>query len=92
MQDTTRPTVVVLESISSDVLFGVSGGCHKRACACPAPAPAAPAPAPAGPIMQVLQMPAMVQPQPQPMPQAVPPPMPSGPEVSTRVSINGQPA
>jgi hypothetical protein len=83
MQNTTRPTVVALESISADVLFTVNGGCHKQ-CA-PAPAPAA------APVMQVLQMPAM--PQPQMMPQApLAPPPESGPEVSTSVSINGQPA
>ncbi len=87
MQDTTRPTVSVLESISPDVLFSVSGGCKKR-CAPPAPAPAPAAPAPT-PIMQVMQ----VQAAPQPLPQALPPPpMSSGPEVSTSVSINGQPA
>jgi hypothetical protein len=78
MQNTTRPTVVALESITPEILFGVSGGCHKSA----PPAPPAPAPAP---ITQVLQMAA-------PQPQFAPPPEPRGPEVSTSVSINGQAA
>jgi hypothetical protein len=86
MQNTTRPTVVALESITSEILFHVSGGCGKK---CPPPPPPAPAPAPA-PITQVLQlqMPQQLQPQPQFQPQQVA----SGPEVSTSVSINGQPA
>lgn len=83
MRNTTLPTVVALESITPAILFNVSGGCHKQ-CA-PAPAPAA------APITQVLQlqMPQQLLPQ---APLAPPPAEPSGPEVSTRVSINGQPA
>jgi hypothetical protein len=87
MQNTTRPPVVVLESISPEFLFQVNGGCGKKCAPPPAPAPAAAA----APVMQVLQMPALPQPQPlqQALPQALPP-EPSGPEVSTSVSINGQ--
>jgi hypothetical protein len=89
MQDTTRPTVVVLESIQPELLFGVNGGCKKAA---PPPAPPAPAPV-AGPIIQMLQMAPPAQPAPQPQLMAPPaPPMSYGPEVSTSVSINGQPA
>jgi hypothetical protein len=81
MQNTTRPTVVALPSIHDDLLLHVSGGCHKgggqQACA---PAPAAPAP-----VIQVMQMQAP-QVLPQPAPPALPP-EPSGPEVSTHVSI-----
>jgi len=83
MQNTTRPPVVVLESINPELLFQVSGGCGKK-CPPPAPAPAAAA----APVMQVLQMPSL--PQPQPIQQQALPPQPSGPEVSTSVSINGQ--
>jgi hypothetical protein len=44
--------------------------------------------------MQVLQLAAPPQAQPAPAPQALPPqePVSYGPEVSTSVSINGQPA
>jgi len=86
MQNTTRPTVVALESITPEILFNVSGGCHKSA----PPAPPAPAPAPA-PITQVVQMPVLQMAAPQPQ-FAPPPPESRGPEVSTSVSINGQPA
>jgi hypothetical protein len=83
MQNTTPPTVVALESITPEILFHVSGGCHKSA----PPAPPAPAPAP---ITQVVQMPVLQMAAPQP--QFAPPPESRGPEVSTSVSINGQPA
>lgn len=83
MQNTTRPTVVALESIAPEILFNVSGGCHKSA----PPAPPAPAPAP---ITQVVQMPVLQMAA--PAPQFAPPPGPRGPEVSTSVSINGQAA
>jgi hypothetical protein len=84
MQNTTRPTVVALESLNPEILFNVSGGCGSKCAPPPPPAPAA------APITQVLQL---QMPQ-QMLPQAplAPPPPPSGPEVSTSVSINGQPA
>jgi hypothetical protein len=37
MQNTTRPTAPVLESITFARLTDVSGGCHRRPCPCPAP-------------------------------------------------------
>ena len=76
MQNTTWSTSSALESITSEILSHVSGGCggkkHCSPCSQPAAAPVQ--------QMQVLQLPAA----------PVPPPQPSGPEVSTSVSINGQ--
>jgi hypothetical protein len=86
MQNTTRPTVVALESLTPEILFHVSGGCGKK---CAPPPPPAPAAAPITQVLQ-LQMPQQMLPQAPLAPQ--PAPEPSGPEVSTSVSINGQPA
>jgi hypothetical protein len=73
---TTTPMVNALESIDFDMLATVSGGCHKGCCQ-PPPAPPAPQ------QTQIIQM---------PQAPAAAPPAPSGPQVSTSVSINGQPA
>jgi hypothetical protein len=75
MQNTTSPAVAALESITSDFLSQVSGGCGKKHC-CPCPQPAA------APVQQtqIIQLPAA----PAAAPAALPP---SGPEVSTNVSI-----
>lgn len=74
MQNTTSPTVSALESITSDFLSQVSGGCGKKHC-CPCPQPSAPVQQ-----TQIIQLPAA--------PAAAPVPVaPSGPEVSTNVSI-----
>lgn len=80
MQNTTSPVIPALESITFDLLTYVSGGCHKHCC---------PQPAPAAPVQQtqIIQLPTAPAAAPAPLP-----PAPSGPEVSTNVSINGQPA
>lgn len=75
MQNTTSPAVLALEPITFDLLSHVSGGCGGHKRGCPCPQ-SAPAQQ-----MQVVQLPAMP---------AAPLP-PSGPLVSTSVSINGQP-
>ena len=76
MQNTTSPTVSALESITSDFLSQVSGGCGGKKHCCPCPQPSA------APVQQtqIIQLPAA--PAAAPMPVA-----PSGPEVSTNVSI-----
>jgi hypothetical protein len=80
MQNTTWSTISALESITSEFLTQVSGGCggHKHCSPCPQPA--------AAPVQQVqiLQLPAA------PAAAPLPAPQPSLPEVSTSVSINGQ--
>ena len=71
MQNTTSPTVSALESITSDFLSQVSGGCGKKHCS-PCQQPSA-APVQQTQIVQLPGAPAAVA--------------PSGPEVSTNVSI-----
>jgi hypothetical protein len=80
-------TPASLESISTDLLLSVSGGCHKRSCC-------------SGPNIQQQQIVMPPAPAPQILPQA-PAPAPAAPEpaaaptgdvISTSVSINGQPA
>jgi len=77
MQDTTGPAIPALEAITFDLLAHVSGGCgggKKRCCPCPQPQ--------AAPVQQtqIFQLPAAPAAAPAPLP-------PSGPEVSTSVSI-----
>jgi len=76
MQNTTSPAIPALESIAFDLLNDVSGGCGGGRChrCCPQPA--------AAPVQQtqIIQLPAV------PAAAATPLP-PSGPEVSTNVSI-----
>jgi len=74
MQNTTSPAIPALESITFDLLSYVSGGCGGRKQCCPPPAPA--------PVQQtqIIQLPAAPAAAPAPLP-------PSGPEVSTNVSI-----
>jgi len=80
MQNTTWSTTPALESITFDLLTyvngGCGGGCHKHCC-----------PQPAAPVQQtqIIQLPAAPAAAPAPLPSA-----PSGPQVSTSVSINGQ--
>jgi hypothetical protein len=89
MQHTT-PALRSLETVDSDLLLQVSGGCHKKCCP-----PAAP---------QIMQQIVQQQPpaQPQFLPQAAPaaqpaadpmaaPAGPTGDVITTNVSINGQP-
>ena len=78
MQNTTWSTTPALEAITFDLLTYVNGGCHKHSC---------PQPAPAAPVQQtqIFQLPAAPAAAPAPLPSA-----PSGPQVSTSVSINGQ--
>jgi hypothetical protein len=86
MPITTAPNA--LESIHTDALLAVSGGCHKH---CGGGSSSSSSSSSSGPIiLQLPQMPA-AQPAPAPAPQYAPPPD-SGPQVSTSVSINGQPA
>jgi len=80
MQNTTWSTISALESITSDVLNHVSGGCgggkkHCSPCSQPVAAQVQ--------QTQFLQLPAAPAAAPAPLP-------PSGPAVSTNVSINGQ--
>ena len=77
MRNTTP--ISSLESITSDLLLAVSGGCHQHRCCCPPAASVQPC---------IVNMP---QPAPQILPQATPL-APSGNAVTTSVSINGQPA
>jgi len=84
MQITTVSTIPALESITSDFLAAVSGGCHKGKC-CGQASASATATATASPV--IVQLPQLPAPAPQPMPAPE-----SGPQVSTSVSINGQPA
>lgn len=78
MQNTTSPAIPALESITFDLLNYVSGGCGGGSChkCCPQPA--------AAPVQQtqIIQLPAAPAAAPAPLP-----PAPSGPEVSTNVSI-----
>jgi hypothetical protein len=80
MQTTTRPpTVPAIEAISPDVLFQVSGGCHHGGCQQVQQV--------SSPV-QIIQMPPSAVPQ-APIPAAAP--SSGGDQVSTSVSINGQP-
>jgi hypothetical protein len=98
MQNITTSAVSALESITSDLLLFVNGGCHKKRHCCPQSAPV---------MQQIVQMPQPAQQAvPQAMPQAAPQPSPydqsaapgpaapSGPygdSITTSVNINGQP-
>ncbi len=76
----TTPTADSLPTLDVDFLASVSGGCHKQCC--PAPQP-------------IINNNNITVPTAQAVPQApapVAPPMDAGPQVSTSVSINGQPA
>lgn len=86
MPITTAPNA--LESIHTDALLAVSGGCHKH---CGGSSSSSSSSSTGPIILQLPQMPA-AQPAPPPAPQYAPPPPDSGPQVSTSVSINGQPA
>lgn len=85
MQNTTSaPTIPAIESLSPDVLFQVSGGCHHGGCQQVQQVQQV------SPV-QIIQMPQMPSPVPQaPVPAAAP--TGGGDQVSTSVSINGQPA
>jgi hypothetical protein len=82
-----------LESIHSNDLLAVSGGCHKGGCSSSSSSSSSSS---APIILQLPQMPAAQPPAPAPQaaPQGYPPPAPDygPPQVSTSVSINGQPA
>ena len=81
-------TPASLESISTDLLLSVSGGCHKRSCC-------------SGPNIQQQQIVMQAAPAPQILPQApaaaaapaepAPAAAPTGDVISTSVNINGQP-
>jgi hypothetical protein len=84
---TTTPNTPALESISSDLLFLVAGGCHNKRGCCPQPGNTVIN----APVTQVMQLPQMPQ-MPAPQELAPQPPLASGGDaVSTSVSINGQP-
>ncbi|HEY0193410.1 MAG TPA: hypothetical protein VGC42_19975 [Kofleriaceae bacterium] len=79
----TTPSTAVLATLDADFLASVSGGCHKQC---------APQPIINNNNITVPPAASAVPQAPAAAPPCPPPQMDAGPQVSTSVSINGQPA